>query len=72
MADGSSAGRWRKSSYTSMSGDCVEVANPGDEVWVRDSKNRRELHMVVTRAAWSTFVTAVASGRAGGDVIRPA
>ncbi|WP_307782037.1 DUF397 domain-containing protein [Streptomyces sp. MBT65] len=72
VADRASAWRWQKSSYTSLTGECVEVACPGDEVWVRDSKNRRQRHMVVTSTAWSTFVTAVAAGRSGGDVTRPA
>ncbi|WP_405994196.1 DUF397 domain-containing protein [Streptomyces sp. NBC_00986] len=72
MADRASAWRWQKSSYTNPTGECVEVAHPGGEVWVRDSKNHAQQHMVVTRMAWSTFVTAVAAGRADGDATRPA
>jgi DNA-binding sugar fermentation-stimulating protein len=72
VADGSSTLRWQKSSYTSVTGECVEVAVPGDEVWVRDSKNRRERPITVTRAAWCAFVTAVASGGSGGETTRPA
>ncbi|MFD9883563.1 DUF397 domain-containing protein [Streptomyces alboflavus] len=60
------AAQWFKSSYTAQAGgDCVEVARPGDRVWVRDSNRRGETHLAVTPPAWRAFVRAVASGRVG-------
>jgi hypothetical protein len=50
---------WRKSSYTSGSGNCVEVADLGDLVGVRDSKHPDGAVILVTRAAWRAFVDAV-------------
>ncbi|GHC63582.1 DUF397 domain-containing protein [Streptomyces flavofungini] len=60
------AAQWFKSSYTATaSGECVEVAHPGDRVWVRDSNHRHGGHLAVTPPAWRAFVRAVASGRVG-------
>ncbi|MEN8655107.1 DUF397 domain-containing protein [Streptomyces sp. 21So2-11] len=50
--------RWRKSSYSgNTGGDCVEVADgcPG-AVPVRDSKNPTGPVLLLTPAAWHTFV----------------
>ena len=46
--------RWHKSSYSSASGQCVEVA-----VVVRDSKNLAGPELVFTRQAWAAFVEGV-------------
>lgn len=43
---------WRKSSYSGESGGggaCVELANLGTSVGVRDSKNPRAGHLTLTR-----------------------
>ncbi|WP_440082055.1 DUF397 domain-containing protein [Streptosporangium sp. LJ11] len=48
---------WRKSSLSGGNGDCVEVADLGDVVAVRDSKNPGGPTLAFTRATWSTFVT---------------
>ncbi|MFC4909034.1 DUF397 domain-containing protein [Actinomadura gamaensis] len=43
---------WRKSSYSSESGGggtCVELADLGTTVGVRDSKNPRAGHLALTR-----------------------
>ncbi|MER6830119.1 DUF397 domain-containing protein [Streptosporangium sp. NPDC000563] len=48
---------WHKSSLSGANGDCVEVANLGDVVAVRDSKNPGGPRLVFTRGTWSAFVT---------------
>jgi Domain of unknown function (DUF397) len=55
-----SRAEWRRSSHSSQSGNCVEVARnlPG-LVAVRDSKEPDEAPLVVSREAWQAFITAV-------------
>jgi hypothetical protein len=55
--------RWRKSSYSGGSGDCVEIAGnlPG-AVGVRDSKDPDGPALVFTPRAWRAFVAGVKSG----------
>jgi hypothetical protein len=52
-----SRAEWRKSSYSSQSGNCVEVARklPG-LVAVRDSKELDGPRLMVSREAWQAFV----------------
>ncbi|GAA2630000.1 DUF397 domain-containing protein [Actinomadura fulvescens] len=43
---------WRKSSHSNtQGGDCVELADLGEAVGVRDSKNPDAGHLVIDRAA---------------------
>jgi hypothetical protein len=55
-----SCAEWRKSSYSSQSGNCVEVARnlPG-LVAVRDSKGPAVGRLVVSREAWQVFMKKV-------------
>jgi hypothetical protein len=55
-----SRAKWRKRSYSSQSGNCVEVARnlPG-LVAVRDSKEPGEAKLVVSPEAWSAFLRSV-------------
>lgn len=55
-----SRAEWHKSSYSSQSGNCVEVARnlPG-VVAVRDSKDPDGPALVMTREAWLSFVSAL-------------
>jgi hypothetical protein len=55
-----SRAEWRKSSYSSQDGNCVEVARslPG-LVAIRDSKEPDEARLVVSREAWQAFISTV-------------
>ena len=55
-----SRAEWRKSSYSSQSGNCVEVAHnlPGP-VAVRDSKEPDGARLVVSRETWRVFISSV-------------
>ena len=55
-----SCAEWRKSSYSSQSGNCVEVARnlPG-LVAVRDSKTPGGAKLVVSRETWRAFIRSV-------------
>ena len=57
-----SRAEWRKSSYSSQSGNCVEVARnlPG-LMAVRDSKAPDDAKLLVSREAWRTFLRGVRS-----------
>lgn len=50
------AASWRKSSYSSNTSNCVEVAFAGRAVAVRDSKHPGGGALAVSEAAWSAFV----------------
>jgi hypothetical protein len=55
---------WLKSSYSTLKGNCVEVADldHGDRA-VRDSKNPSGPALTFTAAAWSAFTTGVRTGQ---------
>ena len=55
-----SRAEWRKSSYSSQSGNCVEVARnlPG-VVAVRDSRQPDEAKLVVSQQTWRVFLRGV-------------
>jgi hypothetical protein len=50
-----SAARWRKSSYSTNGGDCVEVAE-GRNVLVRDTRNRELGHLAYPGPEWNAFL----------------
>lgn len=54
--------RWRKSPYSADQTSCVEVAELGELVHVRDSKNPDGPVIRLTRAEWRAFVEAVKRG----------
>ena len=47
---------WVTSSFSSGSGECVEVRHAGDAVAVRDSKNRAGGALAFGASAWARFV----------------
>jgi len=59
-----SRAEWHKSSHSSQSGNCVEVARnlPG-VVAVRDSKDPDGPALVVTREEWRLFLSLLKSAR---------
>ena len=57
--------RWHKSSYSSASGQCVEVAPVAGGIAVRDSKNPAGPSLIFTRQAWAAFVEGVKRRPAG-------
>jgi hypothetical protein len=53
---------WRKSSYSSDTANCVEVALLATGVGVRDSKNQQGPVLSYAVPSWQEFVTAVRDG----------
>jgi hypothetical protein len=53
---------WRKSSYTSGQGNCVEVADMPDSHAVRDSKDPEGPILRFSEDSWRAFLGAVKSG----------
>ena len=57
---------WRKSTYSTAEGNCVEVArNPTGAVAVRDSKNPDGVHLTLSRGEWRAFIGEIKTGRLG-------
>ncbi|WP_280439400.1 DUF397 domain-containing protein [Nocardia cyriacigeorgica] len=57
-----SGARWFKSSHSSGSQECVEVAHVDAGVGVRDSKNPTGPALVLTPVAWDGFTAAIRRG----------
>ena len=54
---------WQKSSYCGYNGDCVEVADMGRQIGVRDSKAGSASPVLrFDRAAWAAFVAGLKGG----------
>jgi len=51
--------RWRKSSYSGGEGNCVEVADHGNRVLVRDTKNKAGAILRFCPDAWRRFADQV-------------
>ena len=51
--------KWHKSTRSNASGECVEVAETSDAVYVRDTKNRAGGTLQFDATRWSAFVAAV-------------
>jgi hypothetical protein len=57
---------WRKSTRSNGSGDCVEVADLGGVVGVRDSKDHDGPVLVFAPVPWSNFLSCLNDGRVTG------
>jgi len=53
---------WRKSSRSTDTANCVEMALTGTAVAVRDSKQPTGATLTLTPRAWATFTTALRNG----------
>ncbi|WP_280471935.1 DUF397 domain-containing protein [Nocardia cyriacigeorgica] len=60
-----SGARWFKSSHSSGSQECVEVAHVDAGVGVRDSKNPTGPALVFSPEVWDGFTAAVRRGELG-------
>lgn len=58
--------QWRKSSYSSDTANCVEVASSPSVVAVRDSKDRGGPVLSFGAGSWSEFLAAVRAGTLNG------
>ncbi|MGP2442940.1 DUF397 domain-containing protein [Streptomyces sp. JW3] len=48
--------KWTKSSYSEASGNaCVEIAESGPTILIRDSKHPHHPHTTVHRTTWTAF-----------------
>ncbi|MFD2079100.1 protein of unknown function [Actinopolymorpha cephalotaxi] len=57
-----SRARWRKASASVGMSNCVEVADLGAQLAVRDSKDRQGPKLVFGSGAWSSFVGGAKKG----------
>jgi hypothetical protein len=60
-----SRAEWRKSSYSGTQSNCVEVAEVGHVVAVRDSKDPDGPGLAFGPADWSVFVATLKQGEHG-------
>jgi hypothetical protein len=60
-----SSARWRKSSRSTDTSNCVEVAVTAGAVAVRDSKHPTGGVLAVPPHAWTVFTTALCAGDMG-------
>ena len=47
---------WKKSTYSGGNGSCVEIADLGEHVAVRDSKDKAGPKLIFPREVWGAFI----------------
>lgn len=62
MSSDLSGATWRKSTFSSANGACVEVAILPGGIGVRDSKNPSGPALTFTLAEWAAFTAGVRDG----------
>ncbi|GLZ80482.1 hypothetical protein Afil01_52890 [Actinorhabdospora filicis] len=50
---------WRRSTRSGQTGNCVEVADLGVGIGVRDTKDRDGGRLVVSASEWTSFVASL-------------
>jgi hypothetical protein len=58
--------RWRRSSFSVNTGQCVELAQVGGSILLRDSKHPEHGHLTFSRAELAALVTAAKAGELDG------
>ncbi|WP_431874282.1 DUF397 domain-containing protein [Micromonospora marina] len=58
-----SRARWKKSTRSSGNGQCVEVANLGNAVALRDSKDPTGPALLFRREGWTSFLAGTKQGQ---------
>lgn len=58
--------RWRKASASASNGMCVELATDGEQVFVRDSKDRAGATLALTPDTWRELLDAARTGELDG------
>jgi len=58
-----SGARWRKSSLSGSGPSCVEMAFVGNDVAVRDTKDRDGGTLIFSRTEWNAFIGNIKNGK---------
>jgi hypothetical protein len=54
--------RWRTSSHSGQTGNCVELAYLNTVIAIRDSKNPESSHLRLSPAEWAALARRIKSG----------